>query len=108
METICIDKQDHQDHPDYPGNPDHLDHLHNLDSLHHLDHSDQSNHFDNPDWPMINQEDNCRIRIVYLVLFKDINYSIVLYMRSSKLIIKMVAHRYMMIIFYFSTYNFKI
>ena len=47
---------------------DHLDHLDNLDILHHLDHSDQSNHFDNPDWLMINQEDNCRIRIVYFIL----------------------------------------
>ena len=48
---------------------DHLDHLDNLDILHHLDHSDQSNHSDNPKWSMINQKDNCRIRIVYLVLF---------------------------------------
>ena len=46
-----------------------MDHVDNLDILHHLDHSDRSNHFDNPDWSMINQEDNCRIRIVYLVLF---------------------------------------
>ena len=56
---------------------DHLDHLDqwttwdNLDILHHLDHSDWSNHFDNPDWSMIDQEDNCRIRIVYLVLFSQ-------------------------------------
>ena len=27
---------------------------------------------DNPDWSMIDQEDNCRIRIVYLVLFHSI------------------------------------
>ena len=46
-----------------------MDHMDNLDILHHLDHSHRSNHFDNPDWSMINQEDNCRIRIVYLVLF---------------------------------------
>ena len=46
-----------------------MDHVDNLDILHHLDHSDRSNHFDNPDWSMIDQEDNCRIRIVYLVLF---------------------------------------
>ena len=71
METICIDKLDHQDQPDHPGNPDHLDHLDhfdNLDILHHLNYSDQSNHFDNTDWSMINQGDNCKIRIVYLVL----------------------------------------
>ena len=46
----------------------------NLDILHHLDHSDRSNHFDNRDWSMINQEDNCRIRIVYLVLFIIYNF----------------------------------
>ena len=46
-----------------------MDHVDNLDILHHLDHSDQSNHSDNPKWSMINQKDNCRIRIVYLVLF---------------------------------------
>ena len=45
-----------------------MDHMDNLDILHHLDHSHRSNHFDNPDWSMINQEDNCRIRIVYLAL----------------------------------------
>ena len=33
-----------------------------------LDYSDQLNHSDNPDWSMINQKDNCGIRIVYLVL----------------------------------------
>ena len=48
-----------------------MDHVDNLDILHHLDHSDRSNHFDNPDWSMIDQEDNCRIRIVYLVLFRN-------------------------------------
>ena len=37
--------------------------------LDHLDYSDQLNHSDNPDWSMINQKDNRRIRIVYLVLF---------------------------------------
>ena len=31
--------------------------------------SDQSNHFDNPYSLMINQEGDCKIRIVYLVLF---------------------------------------
>ena len=45
-----------------------MDHMDNLDILQHLDHSHRSNHFDNPDWSMIDQEDNCRIRIVYLVL----------------------------------------
>ena len=48
-----------------------MDHMDNLDILHNLDHSHRSNHFDNPDWSMIDQEDNCRIRIVYLVLFKS-------------------------------------
>ena len=32
--------------------------------------SDQSNHFDNPYALMINQEGNCKIRIVY-ILFKE-------------------------------------
>ena len=36
--------------------------------LDHLDYSDQLNHPDNPDWSMINQKDNRKIRIVYLVL----------------------------------------
>ena len=45
-----------------------MDHMDNLDILHNLDHSHRSNHFDNPDWSMIDQEDNCRIRVVYLVL----------------------------------------
>ena len=31
--------------------------------LDHLDYADQLNHSDNPDWSMINQNDNCRIRI---------------------------------------------
>ena len=48
-----------------------MDHVDNLDILHHLDHSDRSNHFDNPDWSMIDQEDNCRIRIDYLVLLYE-------------------------------------
>ena len=37
--------------------------------LDRLDYSDKLNHSDNPDWSMINQKDNRRIRIVYLVLF---------------------------------------
>ena len=49
-----------------------MDHMDNLDILQHLDHSHRSNHFDKPDWSMINQEDNCRIHIVYLVLFAAI------------------------------------
>ena len=48
-----------------------MDHVDNLDILHHLDHSDRSNHFDNPVWSMINREDNCRIRFVYLVLYNE-------------------------------------
>ena len=34
----------------------------------HLDYSEQLNHSDNPDWWMIDQKDNRRIRIVYLIL----------------------------------------
>ena len=55
-----------------------MDHVDNLDILHHLDHSDRSNHFDNPDWSMIDQEDNCRIRIVYLVLLFELCMSVTL------------------------------
>ena len=36
--------------------------------LDHLDYTDRLNHSDNPDWSMINQKDNRKIRIVYLVL----------------------------------------
>ena len=43
-----------------------------LDILHHLDHSDQSNHSDNPDWSVVNLEDNCRIRIVKLCTVRRI------------------------------------
>ena len=45
-----------------PGPPDHLDQLEHLDYLDHPDHlADNCNHLD------LNQENNGRIRIVYLV-----------------------------------------
>ena len=75
----CMVKADHLDH---------LDHLDNLDILHHLNRSD------NPDWSIITQTDNCRIRIVYLVLFStpflmwlQIPFCFILYWSSRSFLI---------------------